>query len=127
MMREAMLVFIGGGAGSVLRWLTGLAALRLFGPSFPFGTLAVNILGCFVMGVFYRMLPSLDSGTHDVRLLLMTGLLGGYTTFSAFALDAANLWMREQGMLAFVYLAASVMISLIGVGLGLIAGKWVMA
>lgn len=127
MVRDAILVFIGGGAGSVLRWLTGLAALRLMGPQFPFGTMAVNIIGCFVMGVFFRVLPSLDVGTHSVRLLLMTGLLGGYTTFSAFALDGAQLWMREQGALALVYIGASVLISLLGVALGLLAGKLVMA
>jgi len=125
MVRDAVLVFVGGGLGSVLRWLTGLAALRLLGPAFPFGTLAVNISGCFVMGLAFRLLPSLDSGTHAARLLLMTGLLGGYTTFSAFALDAAGLWLREQGTVPVLYVAASVGCSLLGVALGLIVGKWV--
>ena len=125
MLRDAILVFVGGGVGSVLRWLTGLAALRAWGPAFPFGTLTVNIIGCFVMGVMFRLLPALDSGTHAARLLLMTGMLGGYTTFSAFALDTAGLWMREQPTLAGLYVAASVACSLIGVALGLIAGKWV--
>ena len=125
MVRDAVLVFVGGGLGSVLRWLTGLAALRLLGPAFPFGTLAVNIAGCFVMGLAFRLLPSLDSGTHAARLLLMTGLLGGYTTFSAFALDSAGLWLREQGTVAVLYVAASVGCSLLGVALGLIVGKWV--
>lgn len=125
MARDAMLVFLGGGLGSVLRWLTGLAAVRLLGPAFPFGTLAVNIIGCFVMGLFYRLLPSLEAGPHAARLLLMTGMLGGYTTFSAFALDAASLWMREQGTLAAGYVALSMGCSLIGVALGLIVGKWV--
>jgi len=123
--RDAVLVFLGGGVGSVLRWLTGLAALRLWGPAFPFGTLAVNILGCLIMGLCYRLLPSLAEGPHATRLLLMTGVLGGYTTFSAFALDAAGLWMREQPVLALVYVGASVVLSLVGVALGLWIGKLV--
>lgn len=127
MVRDALLVFVGGGLGSVLRWLTGLAALRLWGTAFPVGTLLVNIIGCCVMGLCYRLLPSLAEGPHAARLLLMTGVLGGYTTFSAFALDAAGLWMREQPMLALVYIGASVLLSLAGVALGLWIGKLVMA
>lgn len=126
-MREALLVFLGGGAGSVLRWLTGLACLRLFGPQFPLGTLAVNIIGCFVMGVFFRTLPLPEAAPASARLMLMTGLLGGYTTFSAFALDSAGLWMRNEPGLALLYVALSVGASLLGVALGLFVGKLVMA
>lgn len=121
-MKTAMLIFLGGGAGSVLRWLTGLGAARLFGAGFPAGTLAVNLLGCFAMGVLARLLLSPESGGGDTRFLLMTGLLGGYTTFSAFALDAANLWMREANGLALVYIGLSVAGSLIAVALGLWLG-----
>jgi CrcB protein len=124
--REALLVFLGGGAGSVLRWLTGHAALRVLGPQFPFGTLAVNVLGCLIMGVLFRALPVPADGGQDARLLLMTGLLGGYTTFSAFALDTASLWMRNEPGLALAYVAASVLLSLTGVAAGLVLGKWMM-
>lgn len=120
-MKDAALIFLGGGAGSVLRWLTGLLMLRSFGPYFPLGTLAVNVVGCFVMGVLFRVLPV---GSGDARLLMMTGLLGGYTTFSAFALDTAALWMRNEPGLAALYVAASVIASLGGVALGLVLGKW---
>ncbi len=126
-MRDLMLVFLGGGFGSVLRWLTGLGMVRLLGAQFPFGTLAVNILGCFVMGLFFRMLPLPQEGVHSARLLLMTGVLGGFTTFSAFALDSAALWMRNETGLALIYVAASVGASLLGVALGLAVGKWVIA
>jgi len=126
-MREIMLVFIGGGAGSVLRWLTGLGMLRLFGPHFPAGTLAVNLVGCFVMGVMFRALPHPQDAIASSRLLLMTGLLGGYTTFSAFALDSAALWMRNEMGLAVVYVGLTLAGSLLGVALGLMVGKMVMA
>lgn len=125
-MRDAILVFLGGGIGSVLRWFTGLACMRLFGTHFPFGTLAVNIIGCFVMGLFFRVLPFPEAGTGDIRPLLMTGLLGGFTTFSAFALDSAALWMRNEPGLALAYVALSVGVSLLGAALGLILGKLVM-
>lgn len=121
-MKTAMLIFLGGGAGSVLRWLTGLGAARLFGAGFPLGTLAVNLIGCFVMGLLAKLLLPPDSGGGDARFLLMIGLLGGYTTFSAFALDAANLWMREANGLAFLYIGLSVMGSLAAVALGLWLG-----
>lgn len=121
-MQTAMLIFLGGGAGSVLRWLTGLGAARLFGAGFPAGTLAVNLVGCFVMGLFARLLLQSEAGGADARFLLMTGLLGGYTTFSAFALDAAGLWMREAGGLALVYVGVSVMGSLAAVAFGLWLG-----
>lgn len=124
-MHQAALIFLGGGLGSLLRWLTGLAMLRLFGPHFPFGTLTVNIVGCFVMGLLFRILPVQEQGVDGWRLLLMTGLLGGYTTFSAFALDTAALWMRNEPGLAAGYLAASVLLSLAGVAAGLAFGKWI--
>lgn len=121
-MKTAMLIFLGGGAGSVLRWLTGLGALRLFGAGFPMGTLAVNLIGCFVMGLLARVLLAAEAGGSDARFLLMTGLLGGYTTFSAFALDAAHLWMRDAGSAVFLYIAVSVLGSLAAVALGLWLG-----
>lgn len=126
-MRDMALVFLGGGAGSVLRWLTGLGMLRLFGPHFPYGTLAVNLLGCCVMGLLFRVLPHPQDTIASSRLLLMTGLLGGYTTFSAFALDSAALWMRQEAGLALLYIGLTLAGSLAGVALGLFVGKLVMA
>lgn len=121
-MKTAMLIFLGGGAGSVLRWLTGLGAARLFGIGFPAGTLAVNLIGCFAMGVLARVLVDLPSGGHDWRVFLMTGVLGGFTTFSAFSLDAANLWMRGETGVAVAYAAVSVFGSLVALALGLWLG-----
>lgn len=121
-MQAAFLVFVGGGLGSVGRWLVGLGAARWLGNGFPFGTLAVNVIGCFVMGVLARMVPLPDLGGQSARLLLMTGFLGGFTTFSAFALDAAGLWIGEASLKAFGYVLMSVLFSLAAVAVGLWVG-----
>jgi len=121
-MQTAFLVFLGGGLGSVGRWLIGLGAMRAFGSGFPFGTLAVNLIGGLVMGVLARVLVNLPAGGHDWRVFLMTGVLGGFTTFSAFSLDAANLWMRGEAGMAVFYVALSVLGSLAAIAFGLWLG-----
>jgi fluoride exporter len=123
-----ILIFLGGGIGSVLRYLTGTVAAKTFGAftlagGWPWGTFLVNLIGCFIMGLCFRLLPVPDDGPANARLLLMTGVLGGFTTFSAFALDAAQLWMRQDGQGLFLYLAGSVVCALAGVALGLTIGK----
>lgn len=121
-MQTAFLVFLGGGLGSVGRWLVGLGAMRLMGTGFPWGTLAVNLIGGLVMGVLARVLVFLPSGGHDARIFLMTGVLGGFTTFSAFSLDAANLWLRGEAGVAAFYVGLSVAGSLGAVAVGLWLG-----
>lgn len=115
-MRAALLVFLGGGLGSVLRYGVGLLAARA--GAAPLGTLAVNLVGCFAIGWLARVLPDPLGGGAEARLLLMTGLLGGFTTFSAFSLDAAGLALKGDGALAFGYVAASVAGSLAAVAAG---------
>lgn len=115
-MQTALLVFVGGGFGSVLRWLTGLGAARWLGTGFPYGTLAVNVIGSLVMGILARQLMGEAS---NARFLLMTGVLGGFTTFSAFSLDAAQLYLKGEMSAAVVYVLVSVMGSLAAVALGL--------
>lgn len=121
-MQTAFLVFLGGGLGSVGRWLVGLGVLRFVGAGFPWGTLAVNVIGGLVMGVLARALVFLPSGGHDARVFLMTGVLGGFTTFSAFSLDAATLWMRGEGGMAAFYVGLSVAGSLGAMAAGLWLG-----
>lgn len=121
-MQTAFLVFLGGGLGSVARWLTGQAAARLLGSHFPYGTLVVNLLGCFLMGLLARLLALPESGGANARLVLMTGFLGGYTTFSAFALDAAGLSLAGQDGAATLYVVLSVALSLGAVAAGLALG-----
>jgi fluoride exporter len=125
-MTSFLLVFAGGGLGSVLRHAVQLGAGRLFGPmtatgGFPFGTLAVNIAGCLVMGFLFRWLAG--EGAGNARLLLMTGVLGGFTTYSAFALDAASLAMRGDTGHAILYIGLTLAGALGGVALGLLVGK----
>lgn len=108
-------VFLGGGLGSALRYLVGSAALALTGPNSPFGTLAVNIIGCTLMGVLAEWLAWRDMGIDaSVKLFLAAGLLGGFTTFSAYALDTVALWQRGEPLTALAYAAGSVLLSIAG-------------
>ncbi len=117
MIYTLMQVALGGALGAMGRYLTGVAAIRLIGPGFPWGTLAVNVLGCFAMGLVVVALAHL-SATRFAPLV-MTGLLGGFTTFSAFSLDALTIWERGQPGLAAVYVLASVVLSLAAIGAGI--------
>ena len=103
-------VALGGALGASARYLTGVATMRLIGPGFPWGTLAVNIAGSFLMGVLVVVLAHKDA--TRLAPLLMTGVLGGFTTFSAFSLDTITLIERGQTMQAGFYIAASVILSL---------------
>ncbi len=118
-------VALGGAIGASGRYLTGVAAIRLMGPGFPWGTLAVNVLGSFAMGVLVVLLGHL--GANRLAPLLMTGVLGGFTTFSAFSLDAMTIWERGQQGLAATYVAASVGLSLAAIVAGLWMARGVMA
>ncbi|MCT4556553.1 MAG: fluoride efflux transporter CrcB [Pelagimonas sp.] len=110
-------VALGGAIGASARYLTGMAALRLLGPGFPWGTLIVNVLGSFLMGVLVVGLLHLSG--NRFAPLLMTGLLGGFTTFSAFSLDAITLYERGDVTLAGAYVLASVLLSLAALFAGL--------
>ncbi|MBN2907621.1 MAG: fluoride efflux transporter CrcB [Rhodobacteraceae bacterium] len=118
-------VALGGAIGAVGRYLTGVATLNLMGRGFPWGTITVNILGSFLMGVLVVVLAK-KGGTH-LAPLFMTGMLGGFTTFSAFSLDAITIYERGQVGLAFGYVAASVILSLAAIGAGLWVARGVLA
>ncbi len=113
-------VFLGGGFGSALRYGVGRVALVVAGPNFPLGTLAVNVLGCALMGVLAEWLAWRDTGIDaSVKLFLTTGLLGGFTTFSAYALDTVALWQRGETVTATAYAAGSVVLSIAGLFAGM--------
>lgn len=116
-----LLVAAGGALGAAGRHMVNVAALRLAGPGFPWGTLTVNVAGSLAMGLLVgalsRWAPH-EWGT-SLRLFLATGLLGGFTTFSAFSLDLAAMWERGAVMVAISYVVASVLISIFGLFLGL--------
>jgi CrcB protein len=117
-MFDLLLVAVGGAIGAGLRHLTNIGALRLVGPNFPWGTMAINIVGSFAMGLFIAMLMR-RGGSNELRLFVATGILGGFTTFSAFSLDFATLWERGATLPAFGYALASVIGAIIALFLGL--------
>jgi CrcB protein len=112
-------VFLGGGAGAALRHGVNVAAARLFGTSFPFGTLTVNVLGSLIMGLMVAWFAFEGTPSQHWRLFLTTGMLGGFTTFSTFSLDTALLYERGELGLAVVYVAASVVAGILGLFGGL--------
>ncbi len=118
-------VAAGGAIGAVCRYLTGLLAVRTMGHGFPWGTLTVNVIGSFVMGVIVVLLAK--KGGNAFAPFLMTGLLGGFTTFSAFSLDAMALFERGQTGVAAGYVGLSVILSLVAIALGLIVTRGVLA
>ncbi|MBB3912943.1 fluoride efflux transporter CrcB [Rhizobium fabae] len=118
-MIQALLVAVGGAIGSLLRYYVGQWALRLMGPAFPWGTLTVNVVGCFVIGLFTELIARKFNASVELRLLLVTGFLGGFTTFSAFSLDAISLFERGEAVAGGVYIAASVGLSMAAVISGL--------
>ena len=111
----ALLVFLGGGLGSLARYGVNLATVAAFGPHFPWGTLTVNVVGSAIMGAFAGWLMTREpgAGSDAVRLFFMTGILGGFTTFSAFSLDVVVLWQRGAGATAVGYVAASLGLSIL--------------
>lgn len=123
MMKQLILVATGGAIGASLRYLTGIAALRWFGANFPWGTLMVNVIGSFAMGVLAEFIVRKLGASNELRLLLMTGLLGGYTTFSAFSLDAILLIERGAYSAATGYILANVVGSILALLLGLMLAR----
>ncbi|QPC93202.1 fluoride efflux transporter CrcB [Mesorhizobium sp. INR15] len=117
-MFNLLLVVVGGGIGAGIRHLTNIGALRLVGPNYPWGTMVINIIGSFVMGVFIASLVR-RGGSNELRLFVATGILGGFTTFSAFSLDFATLWERGSTLPALGYALASVIGAIIALFLGL--------
>ena len=114
-----LLIFFGGGIGSMLRHAINQTSAVLFGVNFPWGTLFVNIVGSLTMGLLAGWFAFRGEASQFVRLFLATGVLGGFTTFSAFSLDAALLWERGQAAAAGVYVFGSVLLAIIGVFAGI--------
>jgi fluoride exporter len=114
-----LLVFLGGGIGAAMRHAVNLAFGRWFGTSFPYHTLFENVSGSLLMGVLAGYFAFRGHASQHLRLFLTTGILGGYTTFSAFSLDTVLLWERGQWWSASIYVLASVAASLAGLVIAL--------
>ena len=114
-----LLVFLGGGLGSVLRHTVNVICPRFLGAHFPYHTFLINITGSTVMGLIAGYLAFKGDAAQSWRLFVMTGILGGYTTFSAFSLDTAVLYERGEIALAALYVLGSVVLSILGLFAGL--------
>jgi len=109
---------LGGALGAMARYATNLATTRVFGPAFPYGTLSVNLVGCLIMGLLVGGFALREPVDPTLKLFLTTGILGGFTTFSAFSLDTIMLYDRKP-VLALIYLAVSVILSIAACAAGL--------
>ena len=114
-----LIVFLGAGVGGALRHGVNVGAVRLLGYGFPFGTFIVNVLGSLAMGLLAGYFSYRTGINQHARLFLTTGVLGGFTTFSAFSLDSALLIERHGYAQAAIYMLASVVLSLVAVFAGL--------
>lgn len=127
-MNKLLLVFLGGGVGSLARYLTGMAALRALGPGLPYGTFAVNVIGGFAMGCLAGVLAHRGGVDQERwRVLIGVGVLGGFTTFSAFSLETALMVQRKDYGTAGGYVLASVILAVGALFLGLLAARRVFA
>lgn len=111
-MLNYLLVFIGAGLGGSARHAVNVAAGRALGMNFPYGTLTVNVVGSFAMGLLIGIFAIRSDPGQQVRLFLTTGFLGGFTTFSTFSLDAITIWNRGDVELTVFYVLGSVVLSL---------------
>lgn len=114
-----LIVFLGGGFGAAMRHGVNLAAARLLGTGFPYGTLTVNVVGSLTMGLMAAWFAFEGSPSQHWRLFLTTGMLGGFTTFSTFSLDTALLYERGELGLAALYVLVSVAAGIAGLFGGL--------
>lgn len=120
-LQTSLIVFAGGGLGAVVRHLVNQMITRFAGIEFPLGVMLINISGSFVMGLaaaFFAFKAD-ASWSQPIRLFITTGILGGYTTFSAFSLDVALLWERGEPLQALIYVLGSVVLSVLGLFAGL--------
>ena len=114
-----VVVFMGGGIGAALRHGVNRAAMAHLGTGFPYGTLFVNIAGGLVMGMLAEWFLVKGGGSQDFRLFLTTGILGGFTTFSAFSLEAALMWQRSDYAALGTYVIGSVLFSVAALFVGM--------
>ncbi len=112
---------IGGGLGALARYGGNVAAAQVLGSNFPWGTMMINIVGSFMMGLAVAKFMQIEGLSQEWRSFVTTGFLGGFTTFSAFSLDFVNLWERGEALYALAYMLASV----IGSVLALFLALWI--
>lgn len=119
-MKQVLFVGLGGAAGSILRYLTSIITMKYYSTSFPIATLIVNVVGCFVAGLIFGLISQDTTEAQNLKLLLLTGFCGGFTTFSAFALENVKLMNSGNTTTAVVYTGTSIAAGLLAVWIGLL-------
>jgi CrcB protein len=123
MVRTLLLIGLGGGLGSGLRYLTTVVLQRYYSSIFPLATWVTNLIGCFLIGLIIGILDKNEMANSDYKWFLITGFCGGYTTFSAFGYENINLMQNNNFGLSFLYISLSVISGLFAVWLGLFISK----
>ncbi|MBK7895141.1 MAG: fluoride efflux transporter CrcB [Anaerolineaceae bacterium] len=123
---QILVIALGGAIGAVLRYLVSLLVIHFAGDSWPYGTLAVNLLGCFLIGFLWQLFDTVTY-PHNTRLLVFTGGLGAFTTFSTFGLESVTLLQAGRSRDGLLYLAASNVGGLCCVWLGFVLSRTVLA
>lgn len=118
-MKQVLFVGLGGAAGSMLRYLTSVVTLKYYSASFPLATLIVNVVGCFLAGLIFGSITQETADAQNLKVLLLTGFCGGFTTFSAFALENVRLMNSGNLSTAIVYTVVSLVAGLLAAWLGL--------
>lgn len=123
MIRTILLIGLGGGIGSIFRYLTTIIVNKYYSNAFPLATFIINMIGCLLIGVFMGFIEK-GFPNDNYKHLFVTGFCGGYTTFSAFAYENSTLISNQNTFIAFTYIAASVIAGLLFVWLGLLIGRY---
>ena len=122
-MKTIFYIALGGGLGSVLRYLTAVVMNKYVQATFPYATFVTNIIGCLLIGLFFGYLEKQNAVSPNLKFFLITGLCGGYTTFSAFSHENVQLLQNNQILIAFLYISLSVFLGLMATWTGLIIAK----
>lgn len=122
-MKQVLFVGLGGAAGSILRYVTNVITLKYYSASFPLATFIVNVVGCFLAGLIFGLITQETTEAQNLKFLLITGFCGGFTTFSAFALENVRLMNSGNTTTAIIYTLASVAAGLIAIWIGLLIAR----